>query len=369
MRRHDAHQRERNGRHDNQRYDEGSEPADYQNVDENEHCGEGQSHVPKDLDGDVPFAVPLHRVVVRRVRHRRVVARQRVSGRKREMVEILVHFHDGVDRAFFRSSHVSRDINDTTQILVIDAGLDGLPFDDHQLAQGNHAAIHSVQADILQTLLRGSVRTVKFDDCGHWLPCGLIVDQADLGSRDGERQGMGHVGDGDAVLGPFDLIYAHDQSGLWVFYVPVGVNNAGSVLKDLLDLLGDLSLTSQIGTVNLRYQRLYDRWPRWNLADLDPRAIRVANRVQQRTKPFCDRVALHTALLGRQQVDLDVGLIRLTAHVVVPHQPVEVIRTGRSGVNLVVQHIGLPCKFFSQCLGDPRCLFEGCAIGHVDHYL
>ena len=153
---------------------------------------------------------------------------------------------------------------------------------------------------------------------------------------------MSHVGDGDAVLRSFDLIHAHDQPRLWVFDVPVGVDNARSVLKDLLDLLGDLSLTSQIGTVDLGYQRLYDGRPRWNFADLNPRAIRVADRIEQRTKPLCNRMALHTALLCRQQVHLDVGLIRLTAHVVVAHQSVEVIGTGGSGVRLVVQHIRLP---------------------------
>src|SRR5205823_2454421 len=117
------------------------------------------------------------------------------------------------------------------------------------------------------------------------------------------------------------------------------VHNARSVLKDLLDLLGDLSLTGHIGTVNFGYQRLYDRWPWWNLADLNPRAIRVADRIQQRPEPLCDRVALHAALLSRLQIDLNVGLIRLAAHVVVAHQPIEVIWTGGSGVCLVVQHI------------------------------
>ena len=92
----------------------------------------------------------------------------------------------------------------------------------------------------------------------------------------------------------------------------------------------------------------------------------VADRVQQRTKPFCDRMALHAALLCRQQVHLDVGLIRLAAHVVVAHQPVEVIGAGRSGISLVVQHVRLPRKFFAQRLGDARRLLQRRAVGHID---
>ncbi len=80
-------------------------------------------------------------------------------------------------------------------------------------------------------------------------------------------------------------------------------------------------------------------------------------------------MALHAALLGRQQIDLNVGLIRLAAHVVVAHQTVEVIRARRSRVSLVVQHIRLPREFFTKRLGHSRRLLQGCAVGHVDNHL
>ena len=67
MCRHDADQRQRNRRHDDQRHNEGPEPADHKHVDENQHGGKRKSHIAEDLDGDVPLAVPLHRVVVGRV--------------------------------------------------------------------------------------------------------------------------------------------------------------------------------------------------------------------------------------------------------------------------------------------------------------
>ena len=94
------------------------------------------------------------------------------------MVELLVHLQNGVDRAFFGAGHVAGDVNDAAQILVIDAGLDGLVLDDHQLAQRNHAAVGAGQANILQPLLRRAIGAVNLDDCGHRLPRSLIVDQA-----------------------------------------------------------------------------------------------------------------------------------------------------------------------------------------------
>ena len=136
---------------------------------------------------------------------------------------------------------------------------------------------------------------------------------------------MGHIGDRDAVLRRLDLIDADDQPRLRVFDIPVGVNDARRVLKDRLDLLRDVSLAVQVGAVNLGHQRLHHRRSRRNFGDLDARAVLVADGVQQRTQSLGDLMALHAAFLGGPQVDLDVGLVGQAAHVVVAHQPVEVV--------------------------------------------
>ena len=107
-----------------------------------------------------------------------VVAGQGVAGGKRQVIEFLVHFQDGVDRALFRSGHVAGDINDAAQVLVIDAGLDGLVLDDDQLAERDHGAVCAGQVDVLQDLLGGAIRAVKLDDGGDRLARGLIVDEA-----------------------------------------------------------------------------------------------------------------------------------------------------------------------------------------------
>ena len=163
---------------------------------------------------------------------------------------------------------------------------------------------------------------------------------------------MGDVGNGDAVLRGLHCIDVHVQDGLRIFDVPIRVHHTRSVLKDRLDLLSDLRLPVEIGTVNFGDQRLNHRRPGGNFAHLDARAILIADRV-----PASGRSRLAIAWLWscadvcRQQVDLDVGLVRHAAHVVVAHQTVEVVWTGGSGVELVVQNIGLLRKFTVQAPG------------------
>src|SRR6266702_6854941 len=106
---------------------------------------------------------------------------------------------------------------------------------------------------------------------------------------------MRDVGDRDSVLRRLNFIHAHDQPGLRVFDIPVGVDNARGALENRLDLLGDSRLTSQVGAVNLRHQRLYDWGSWWNLTDLDASAVLVADRIQQRTNALRDCMALHVA--------------------------------------------------------------------------
>ena len=78
MRRQDAHERERNRRHDGQWHVKGLEPPHDEDVDENEHGGEREAEVAEDLIRDVPFAVPLHGALRRVERLTRVVDLERV---------------------------------------------------------------------------------------------------------------------------------------------------------------------------------------------------------------------------------------------------------------------------------------------------
>ena len=49
-----------------------------------------------------------------------------------------------------------------------------------------------------------------------------------------------------------------------------------------------------------------------------------------------------------------------------PHQAVEVVGAGGSCINLLIQDLGLLRKMMSKFLGDAGCLFQGCAVRHVN---
>ena len=66
--RHDADDRQRDRRHDDQRQQVGPELRDDQQVYKNQADRVGESHVAERFVGDLPFAVPLHREVVRVLR-------------------------------------------------------------------------------------------------------------------------------------------------------------------------------------------------------------------------------------------------------------------------------------------------------------
>jgi len=125
------------------------------------------------------------------------------------------------------------------------------------------------------------------------------VHEADLGSGQGQRQGMGHVRDRDAVLRRLHLVHADLQSRLRVFDIPVRVHNTCGVFEDGLDLLRNFGLAGEIWAVDLCDESLDDRRPRRHFTDLNASAILVADGIEQRTKPLGDAMALHTAFLGR----------------------------------------------------------------------
>jgi hypothetical protein len=119
------------------------------------------------------------------------------------------------------------------------------------------------------------------------------------------------------------------------------------VFEDGLDLLRNFGLAGEIRAVDLCDESPDDRRSWRYFADLNASAVLVADDIEQRTKPLGNGMALHAALLGRQQVHLNVGLVRLAAHVVVAHEPIEVIGTGSSCVGLIVEHVRLLRKFIS----------------------
>ncbi len=62
-------------------------------------------------------------------------------------------------------------------------------------------------------------------------------------------------------------------------------------------------------------------------------------------------------------------MIGAAPQVVVPHQPVEVVGSGGSGIDLVVQYFGLRMQVRADFLFHGERAFEWCALRHIHNHL
>ena len=158
-------------------------------------------------------------------------------------------------------------------------------------------------------------------------------------------------------------------SGLRIFDVPIHVDNVRRLLKDLLDLFRDVNLAGSIGTIDFGHERLHDGRAGRNLAYLDPCTVRQPDLLKFGSEALRDLMALRASICQRKQIDLYVRLIRLIAQIVMPDKSVKVIRTGESGVELIVRYFRLLAEILAERLANTCCLLQRGSVGHVDDNL
>ena len=197
VRRQDAHQRERDRGHDDQRGQERAEPADHQNEDQHQHGGKGRAEVAEDFDGDVPFAVPLDgRLIVGERLGGVVDLEGRAAAAELPGVErcrALFIFEDGIDRAFDHAGHVADDVGHRHQVLVVDALVDEARLHLDQLAQRHQrrrAGLAPRDAQRQQILGRGAQRLRQSHHDLHVFLLARQVQQIHRGAADGHLQGL-----------------------------------------------------------------------------------------------------------------------------------------------------------------------------------
>src|SRR5260370_33725344 len=130
-------------------------------------------------------------------------------------------------------------------------------------------------------------------------------------------------------------IHFHVVLGLRVFDVPVHIHDAWRLLKDLLDLSCQFNLPFVVWPINLSHQSLKHGRTGRDFGYLDAGAEGRGNLVQRRTQSSCDFVALRLSIMPREQIHLDISLIRLTAQEVMTYKTVEVGRAGGPGIDLI----------------------------------
>src|ERR1035437_5695851 len=353
MRRQNANQGQWDRRHDDQWRNERAEPAHYQDVDQYQDSGKSQSQVAEHFDRDVPLAVPLHGEAVGALGHgRALVLLDRVAIGQLDLVDGVAHLHDGVDRAFFSAGHVSSHVHHGLQVLAINAGIDRGLLEVGDLAQRNLSAGRGGQLEVLQVLDSRAIGARQADFDGNVFAGAGIVQKAGIGAGQSNLQRARDIGGRDSMQRCLIEIHVQRVLGLRILNVPVHIHDSGSLLKDLFDLRGQFDLAFVIGAVDFR--------------DLDARTERLGNLIQFRAQAARDFVTLSFAVVPRQQVDLNVGLVGLAAQEVMPHEAVEVVGAGCAGIYLVIGDFGLLAEIAAERLRYTRRLLEGSSVGHVD---
>jgi hypothetical protein len=98
VRRQDADHRERDSGHNDQRRQERLEPANHQPIDQDQHCGEGDTEIAKYFARDVSLAAPLHRVAPGIRRKRRHMLLDLVAFGNLDFVDLRPEFQNPVNR-------------------------------------------------------------------------------------------------------------------------------------------------------------------------------------------------------------------------------------------------------------------------------
>src|SRR5579862_1993714 len=153
---------------------------------------------------------------------------------------------------------------------------------------------------------------------------------------------------------------------LRIFDVPVHVYNTWRLLENIFYLRSELDLASVVRTVDFCDKRLQHRRARRNFRHFDAGAERGREFDKFRAQAPRYLMTLSLTIMPRQQVHLNVRLIRLTAQKIMPHHAIEVIRTRCARINLVIRHFGLLRKILSQGLRDASGLLERRSVGHID---
>ena len=116
---HHANDGQRNRRHDDQRRQVAAELRHHQQVDQDQAHAIGRAHVAKGFKGDLPFAVPLQRVVAQRILGRaEEVFHQRAAARRADACNGAAHLEHAVQRAVDLARHVGHHIVHRQQVLV-----------------------------------------------------------------------------------------------------------------------------------------------------------------------------------------------------------------------------------------------------------
>src|SRR6516162_4209892 len=371
-----------NGGHYDERREERTEPADHQDVDENQHGGEGEPEIAKGFDCNVPFAVPFQGRFSIGEGLRSVIDRdRRAAPTELAAVEFLQGFIHGKDRirgAFDYARHVADDVCHGHKVFVIEAFLYRGFLDAYELSHGNERWSACDRAGFRQCigitgtnpqgehfLGRGAQGAGKLQDDVYVLLLVGHMEQIHGITTNCETERLGNGFRAYSVQGGLFLVDDKAHLRLVGLDIPVHVHHAWRLFEDRNDFLGQGKPCFLRGAVNFGDKSLQYRRTGWHLGYGDARAIFLSDCRHERANAFGDVMALCFPVVLRDKIDLQVSHIRSASHEVVADESVEIKGRCRSRVDLVVSDLR-PFAYSSRDFaGGLRGALERTAFRHV----
>src|SRR6476660_6938270 len=118
------------------------------------------------------------------------------------------------------------------------------------------------------------------------------MQQTGCRATESDLHRLRHFGGADAMQGCFVQIDFESVLLLWVFNVPIDINDAGRLLEHLFYLASEFDLLPVVGTVNFSDQGLQNGWTGRYLRHLQPCAVTIADFDQSRANSFGNLVTL-----------------------------------------------------------------------------
>ena len=193
--------------------------------------------------------------------------------------------------------------------------------------------------------------------------------QANDSPAHGQAQRLRNLVGGNTHQRCFFFVHHKAILRLGGLHGPIYVHHARSLLEFVANLPRKVDLLAIIRAVDFRHQRLIHRRAGGNFRHFQFGPVFLPDGHNGVTHALRDIVALGGAIVLGKQVYLNVSLVRALPQEVVTHQSIEVIRTGRACVHLVIDDLRFLGYAARHLTCHSRRLFECRPFRHVDDHL
>ena len=338
--RHNADDGQRNRRHDDQRYQIGAKLRYHQQVDQDQADRVGRAHVAEGLVSDLPFAVPLERVVARGIvgLADEVLDHGPAAGCL-DLGDLAAHLEHAVERTVELACHIANHIVHWQQVFVIDRLFAHGVAHSHQFADAHQLAGGTTHTELQQGVQIAMALKRQLQHHRRRVAARVVH----VGGRFACQTSAQRTHDGllrYAQQGGFAPVHQQELARCIHDAAVVHIDDAGRLFKDGAHGLGHAQAPCGFRAIDFSNQGGKYRRSGRHFHHLHVGAHPAADLLQRRAHTGGNGVALIGAVVLVHQIDLDVAHFATSAQIVLAHQTVEIDRRGGAGIGLVVGHLG-----------------------------